>query len=285
MSEKKPHLPLLEESFPGITANIMRCETLGFPWASIPFLKQDKSGESVSHVGFIEYPMVVAGRQYKAGALHAICTKETHRNQGLASELIHEALVWAKERYEFVVLFTEIPEFYERLSFCRIQEYRFHLACKHPQGSRQVLPLTSPHDNDLFIRCFRERAAVSNHLWIKDNGAIASFNTLFATYPTYWSLYYCPSIDGVLSFQVRDKTLHLFDVVASSIPSLEVILDHIPSPIEEIYFYFSPDLRIDAANLEPLVCDNTISDFSGYLMVHGNWPAVKQFMISPLSRC
>jgi hypothetical protein len=109
---------------------------------------------------------------------------------GLATKLIQEELQWAKERCEAVLLFTEIFAFYEKLSFHRIQEYRFHLSYPHPKGSQQLRPVIAPQDNDLFLRCFREREPLSNRLWIKDHGLIASFNTLFATYPTYWSVYY-----------------------------------------------------------------------------------------------
>jgi len=132
---------------------------------------------------------------------------------------------------------------------------------------------------------FQNRSPVSEHLWVKDNGTIASYNTLFATYPTYWSLHYSPAIDGILSYQLEGKTLHLFDMIASEIPSLDLILDHIPTAIDEIYFYFSPDLLTNTAIAEPVSCEKKNIDFSGYLMVHGNWPKCKPFMISPLSRC
>ena len=143
MIESEAYLNLLEESFPGIKANILRCQVLGFPWSSRPFIKEDR-GEILSHVGVMEYPLLLDGRQVVVAALHAICTKATHRGQGFASELIQEALKWAKERYEFVILFTGIPEFYEKLSFHYIQEYRFHLRCEHSKVSHSLAPLMSP---------------------------------------------------------------------------------------------------------------------------------------------
>lgn len=80
MFENSTCANLLEESFPGMKSNILRCETLGFPWASRPFFK-DERGEIVSHVGFLEYPMLIEDKWYKAAALHAICTTSTHRGQ------------------------------------------------------------------------------------------------------------------------------------------------------------------------------------------------------------
>src|SRR5579862_9865449 len=154
MSENNTYIDLLEESYPGMKSNISRCHMLGFPWASKPFLKEE-GGETLSFVGFLEYPMLIEGKWHKAGALHAICTKATHRGKGLASQLIQEVLKWAENQYEFIILFTEIPQFYERLSFKSIQEYRFHLPCKRPSGIKSLQPLTFPKDNDRFLHCFQ----------------------------------------------------------------------------------------------------------------------------------
>lgn len=206
--KQEEFLNLLEESFPGIKANIVRCEGLGFPWRSKPFFKQE-NGELLSHVGFLEYPIEIEGKVHKAGAIHAICTKQSSRGRGLASGLIQEVLDWSKNRYEFVILFTEIPKFYEKLAFQCIQEDRFHLVCKKPKGSKSLLPVLSPQDKELFLNCFQNRAPTSNHLWVKDLGDIASFNTLFATYLAHWSLYYSPSMNGIISYELKGKTLHL----------------------------------------------------------------------------
>lgn len=198
MFEKRSYSNLLEESFPGMKANMMRCEILGYPWASRTFIKEEND-EVLCHVGFLDYPMLIEGRWHQVGALHAICTKVTHRGRGLASELIQYTLKWAQNRYEFVILFTEIPNFYEKLSFRYIQEYRFRLACRCPKGSQSLEPVTFPKDNALFLNSFQDRAPVSDHLWVKDNGIIASYNTLFATYPTYTGRFIIVRLSKVLS--------------------------------------------------------------------------------------
>jgi len=278
MIEKSPFFNLLDQSFPGMKVNVSRCESIGYPWASKPFLKEE-GNEVLSHVGFLDYPLIINGREYKTGGLNAVCTRTSHRGLGFASELIQQALSWAKEHYECVLLFTEIPQFYETNSFRKIQEYRFHLPCPHAKGSQLLKPLISPNDDVLFFDYFNNRSALSNYIWLKDNGTIASFNAFFTTFPTYWSLYYCSSIDAILSFEIKDRTLHLYDVIASKLPSLESILDHIQSEIDHIYFYFSPDRFTVSAVPEPYLFDNS------YLMVHGNWPLVQPFMIPPLARC
>jgi hypothetical protein len=136
----------------------------------------------------------------------------------------------------------------------------------------------SPNDDALFRRLFQQREPLSNHVWIQDAGTIAVCNTIF-TLPTYWSLQYSSVFDGFLSFKLEGKTLHLYDVIASKIPSLDLILDHLPTAIDQIYFYFSPDRLTYTAVAEPHLYDN------GHLMIHGPWPTLKPFMISPLGRC
>lgn len=278
MQSIRPYLNLLDNCFPGLKSNILRCEKIGYPWASKPFLKK-KDGEIASHVGFIDYPMLIEGKLYKVGALHAVCTKNEYRKQGLASDLISEVLLWSKGNYDFLILYTDIPEFYEKLSFKYIQEYRFKLTYQHKKGQFKLQELNAHKDNALFLKTFQDRCSVSKRLWVKDNGFIASFNTLFATYPTYWSLHYSPSLNAIISFELKGKVLHLYDIVASQLPSLDQILEHIPSEVDEIYFYFSPDLLTNEAIPEGYIFDN------GYFMVHGNAPIFKPFMISPLSRC
>jgi N-acetylglutamate synthase-like GNAT family acetyltransferase len=277
---EKPYLNILEQSFPGIKQNIIRCDALGYPWeASKLFIKEDKGNDVISHVALLECPVLIEGIWHKLGALHGICTRNDYRGQGLATELIHEALTWSQGCFEALFLFTEIPDFYERLSFNRVQEYRFYLPKQHPQGSQSLRPLIAPQDDELFVRCFGEREPLSHRLWIKDHGLIASFNALFATYPNYWSLYCSPAIDGFMSFEIKDKTLHLFDIIASRMPTLAAVLDHLPQEIDDIYFYFSPDRFTEDAIPEPYLYDN------GHLLIYGPWQPAKPFMISPLSRC
>lgn len=276
----EPYLDLLEESFQGIKNNINRCESLGFGWAGQGriFIKKENQ-MPICHVGYYETSAFIQGDLYKIGALHAICTHFSYRNQGHASQLILDALKWAKKDCSIVILFTEIPEFYERLSFLKIQEHRFQLSCKHVRGSKTLRQIQFPMDNDLFLRCFQEREPSSHHFWIKDHGSIASFNTLFTSYPKFWSLYYSSEIDGLISFILEDKTLHLFDVIVKKIPTLEVILDHFQSPVETVYFYFSPERFTQHATAEPYLYDH------GHLMAYGSLTNISPFMITPLSRC
>lgn len=279
MTERKSYLNLLEESFPGIKENITRCEKLGFPWEFGRLFIKERKNIAQSHVGFFECSMLIENEWHKIGALHAVCTRVSHRGQRLASQLILEALEWAKSRCKCVILFTDIPAFYEKFSFQRVQEYRFFLDCKYSKGSQSLMPMTAPENDSLFLSCFRNREPVSNCLWIKDEGFIASFNALFSSWPTYWSLYYSSTINGFISWFLEGKTLHLLDIVASKMPSLDQILDHLPSSIEGIYFYFPPDRLTQNAVPEPHLYDK------GHLMVYGNLPCTKPFMISPLSRC
>jgi len=275
---EKAYLTLLDQNFPGIKNNIIRCEELGFPWENGPiFLKENN--EVISHVAAFLCPVLIDQKWHNMAALHAVCTDRHFRQQGFATELIREALNWAQGRSQFQILFTEIPSFYEKIGFRIQQEHRFCLEHSHVKGYKKLIPLKAPKDNELFLRCFREREPLSQQFWVQDRGAIASFNTLFATYPKYWSLYYSFEFDGLLSWFFEGDTLHLLDVIANPLPPLSLIMEHLPRPIKKIYFYFPPDRFDIATKAEPYLYDN------GYLMTSGNFIYKEPFMIAPLSRC
>ena len=173
--------------------------------------------------------------------LHAVCTKKSHQGQGLASALISEALQWSKNHSDFQILFTEIPSFYERLGFVAVQEHRFALKRSFSKGSKLLAALASPKDDSLFLRCFKDREPLSHQFWVEDRGEIASFTALFGTYPTYWSLYYSEEFDGFVSWYFEGDALHILDIIAKKIPSFELLIEHLPQHVNEIYFYFPPD--------------------------------------------
>ncbi len=271
---KKRVLQFLEGVFAGLGSGVERCEGQGFFWTSRPFIREER-GEIVSHVGLLEYPVLVEGVRCRAAALHAVATRESHRGQGLASSLIEEAIEWARGRYDFLVLYTKIPAFYEPFSFARVEECRFRLECAREKGRQALEPLEAAEVRRLFC----EREMLSGQVWVEDRGEIAPLNALFEGFPHFWSFHYAPAIDAILSFVVKEKTVHLFDVIARKIPTLEMILDHLPCEIDEIYFYFSPERLTDEALPQPY------SHYGDLLMVRGVWPEVKPFMVPPLSRC
>lgn len=283
MTDTKPYANLLEESFPGIKSTIARCEALGFSFESLcgRVFFREKDGEVVSHVGALACRVLIDKKWHKMIGLHAVCTKKNLQGQGFASALTLEVLQWAKTNSDFQILFTDIPSFYERLGFAFRQEHRFALKKSFPKGSKVFSALAAPKDDDLFLRCFREREPLSQRFWIEDRGEIASFTTLFGKglYPSYWSLYYCPEFDGFLSWFFEDKTLHLLDVVAAKLPTFEQIIEYLPQDINDVYFYFPPDRLGIETKAESHLYDK------GHLMVHGLLPLKDPFMIAPLSRC
>src|SRR5690606_8612862 len=118
-------------------------------------------------------------------------------------------------------------------------------------------------DDSLFLRCFKDREPLSNHFWVEDRGEIASFTTLFGTYPTYWSLYYSKIFDGFVSWYFEGDTLHVLDVVAAKLPSIELIMEHLPQQVNEVHLYFPTDRLGITTVPEPYLYDK------GHLMVHG----------------
>lgn len=281
MTREKPYANLLEESFPGIKSTMAHCKALGFSWEELcgRVFVREKGGSVVSHIAALQTRVLLENEWRTITAFHAVCTKENLRGQGLASSLMQEALHWAKSCSDFQILFTEIPSFYEKLGFTAKQEHRFHFDRGFKRGSKFFSALATPKDDDLFLRCFRAREPLSRRFWIEDRGKIASFTSLFGFYPSYWSLYYCPDFDGFVSWFFKGKTMHLLDIVAATIPSIEQVVEYLPQDIDDIFFYFPTDRLGITTTVEPYLYDK------GHLMVHGTLPAKDPFMIAPLSRC
>ena len=175
MTEEKPYVKLLEEAFPGISSTIARCHSLGFSWQALGFsgegghvFVKESNGNIVSHVAVLDCQVLIDNKWHKMAALHAVCTKKSHRGQGLASELVLESLQWAKKHSDFQILFTEIPSFYEKLGFAAVQEHRFALKQTFPKGSKLLAAIASPKDDSLFLRCFKNREPLSHHFWVKN---------------------------------------------------------------------------------------------------------------------
>jgi hypothetical protein len=116
---------------------------------------------------------------------------------------------------------------------------------------------------------------VSERLGIVRDRAIFLFDT------STWPLSYAADLDAVLAYAVRDRTLRLYDVVATRMPSLAQVLAQVPEEYDRVEVYFTPD-RL-AADLAP---EPHVVGGDEILMVRGPWPIEGEpFMLPVPARC
>jgi predicted N-acetyltransferase YhbS len=270
---------LLEVVFPeiGITAAAENAKRLGAPWeaASTPFMKfQDDV--AITHVGVLEIPMQLMGKNVTVGGIHGVCTHPEFRRLGYYREVMEEVLDYCDKRYQTLVLTTSQPEFYEPFGFRVVKEHNFKSKCNSTGGvdGFRLLNLSDEKDIKLLNRLLSTREPVSNIV------GVVNEKSLFCVNEGRNSLYYAPDLDAILVMEVEGTQLKIFDIVGAKISPLTAILSRISHPIEEAEIYFSPErLEVDVQAF-PHMYDE------GVLMVRGVFSAeFEKFMLPRSARC
>ncbi len=233
-----------------------RWEDLSTPFALV------EDGRVISHVGVLDVPLVVCGREQAYAGIHAVCTLESRRRQGLYRRVMEEVLDWCDKRYETLELTTENPEYYEPFGFRVVPEHTFVARPAGPSGSGDLRPLRLDVDADVALlnRLLAGRVPVSSVLGSREQ-AIFKFN-----YALPGGLSYSPSLDAVLVLERQGARVTLDDLVVREVPTLDRLLAAIGSPLDEIELRFSPDLLDADAKPVP-------TDWNDYFMVRGPFAA------------
>lgn len=271
---------LLETAFPGIGIS-RAAETgrmLGAAWedASTPFIRF-QNDIAVTHVGVVEIPMQIMGQTVTVGGIHAVCTHPEFRRRGYYREVMTEVLDYCASRYDTLILTTAQPEFYQPFGFRVVKEHIFSTKSDSRDWNNgfQLLNTEDPHDLKLLHRLLETREPVSNIVGVLHEKAVFFVNE--GTKP----LHYAEDLDLIISIEIENTQLKLFDVVGTRMCNLAAILDRIPQRIEEVITYFS--------------CDRLGGDFQAFshvfegdslLMVRGLFAAEdQQFMLPRSARC
>ena len=272
--------PLLDLGFGDLAAHVQALQPFGLHWdqVSTPFIMM-KDGRPITHIGVLQLPLIVDGREVLVGGIHAVCTHPDHRRQGYYRAVMEEALAWCDERYETLMLIASVLELYEPFGFQVVPESRFVGSVGQVDRTPNVpnvpelrqLDLHQPDDLRLLHRLLDERAAVSRRLGVVRDRAVFLFNQ--ASKP----IWYAPDLDAILCFEVGNATLLLRDVVAEKVPTLQQIVERIAAPIERVEVYFAPDQL--GAGLTPEPC---VVGGDSFLMVRGEFPpGLTDLMLPP----
>jgi predicted N-acetyltransferase YhbS len=269
---------LLDLAFPndGLPARERAARALGCRWdtLSTPFVRCE--GErAVSHVGLLEIPLVLDGREQVVGGIHGVATHPERRRRGLYRSVMEEALAFADARYPTLVLTTEEPYLYEPFGFRVVDEARFVGPCDKPETPARTRLLDRGRAGDVALlhRLLETRAPVSLRYGVVRDRVVFGFDEAFSP------LRYAEDLDALLLYDVHETTLRLYDVVAREIPSLVEVAARVPEPLERVEVHFAPDrlrarLAPEAARLD-----------GAYFMARGPFPvAAGRFMVPRSAR-
>ncbi|MBI1815231.1 MAG: GNAT family N-acetyltransferase [Deltaproteobacteria bacterium] len=271
---------LLDLAFPGAELPLQSrtARQLGMRWEEVttPFCLFD--GERLlAHVGVLDLPLVLAGREVHVGGIHAVATHPHFRRRGYYRAVMEDALRWADARYQTLQLSTAQPELYEPFGFRVVPEHRFIGAWSHNLGRNRlrVLDYGCADDLALIHTLLRERTPISHRLGVVREYAVFLFNEARR------SLYYAADLDLIVSFESEGTTLRLFDLVGRALPPLFEIVERIPLRFQRVETHFTPD-RL-AAELQP---EAHLLNGDDYLMVRGSYPPERQPLMLPrTARC
>jgi predicted N-acetyltransferase YhbS len=269
---------LIDLAFPndGLPARERAARALGCRWdtLSTPFVRFE--GErAVSHVGLLEIPLVLDGREQVVGGIHAVATHPERRRRGLYRSVMEEALAFADARYPTLVLTTEEPSLYQPFGFRVIDESRFVGRCAKPETPARTRLLDRARASDLALlhRLLEARAPVSLRYGVVRDRVVFGFNE------AYSALRYAEDLDALLLYDVRETTLRLYDVVAREIPGLAEIAARVPEELTDVEVYFAPDRLRERLEPEPARLDGA------YFMLRGPFPvAAGTFMVPRSAR-
>jgi len=199
-------LALLGRVWPSIPPAVARADALGFSWASVstPFVRY-AGARAVAHVGVIELPLVIDGRQRMVGSIHGVCTDVDRGGCGHARALMDAALAHCRARYGTVLLTTLIPRFYAR-------HHGFHDDCR----SARWMPARSTPRPCSCSRCCSAGGDFSR-------------------------AYYHAGLDVMTVHEVVGRTLVLYDAVGAAIPPLAELLEAIGAQIDRVVTCFVPE--------------------------------------------
>jgi len=238
----------------------------GLAWdvCSTPFVVEER-GELIAHTGVLSVPARLDGRDAVVGGVHAVAVHPDHRGRGLARRCVEAALQWCDERFAVTALAGAVP-LYERFGFSYFPEHRFVGTAPDLHGDGASLRSCDPEeDAPLWRRLLETREPLSDRCAIGPERHVFCFDAARAP------IAYSPELDALVDAAVDDDgTLHLYDVVAPALPSLNALVSAVGRGAERVALYFPPDKL--APHLTPEPWDLGGADDPDTWMVRGPWP-------------
>lgn len=270
---------LLDEAFPGLADGERIARTHGLRWESIstPFLAEE-AGRVIAHVGVLRLPLVIAGRRTVVGGIHAVATRTDRRGRGLAGTLLAEAVSWAEQRHETLLLTAGEPGLYERSGFRVVPEVRFFGAPPAGTAGEEeggLFDWGDPQERARLEDLLVTREPVSRLLGAAGDRDVFLFHSARAR------LRWIDSWGGLLWLSGSPPEVRIVDVVARRMPRWQDLARALPAGTERVELCFTPDVVGGDFCASP-----PPSEDPELLMVRGPFPPEGlPVCLSPATRC
>jgi GNAT superfamily N-acetyltransferase len=267
---------LYDEAFPGLPRGIAAARAAGVDWRTVttPFALFE-NGRCVAHVGLIWHPMLLDGHRLRVAGVHAVCTAQSHRRQGLCRELLEAALAHAGPA--LAKLHTDDPPVYTGRGFRVVPTWRFAAATAPRMVHwRPLHPIENDLDNRILRDLLKDRSPVSHRCSSADEGWMVLIDAALSG-RLAGDFRLLPDHEAVVCGErMADGRVLVTACIARELPPAEVVLGALADLGEHFVWSFSPDRLDPAAVPEPAPAR------IGHFMVRGGWPVAEPFGISPL---
>lgn len=198
-------------------------------------------GRLIGNVSLFQRHLYLAGQRVLAFGVQSVAVRPEWRGRGLFRDLMGQALRYADQRAERVILVTESPGLYRPFGFRHLTETVF-AASWIPRRARPAgrhLSLDTDADVALLHDLFARRAPTSLLASACDHPAL--FMLKAALTPAI-RLVHLPDLDAVVAIRTDDPgTLKLLDILAPDIPTLDDIAAQLGFDGHRVEVHLTPD--------------------------------------------
>ncbi|MGO2266031.1 GNAT family N-acetyltransferase [Vagococcus salmoninarum] len=242
--------PTLKASFMGLAKETFELDFT--TWSEGGFWQSEylpygfiTENEVVANASVQKMTLVIAGQEYQAIQIGTVMTKASHRNQGLAKQLIQEIMTDYQGSVDLIYLFANetVLDFYPKLGFQRVSEFQGKLVLaenqlKRTQSKLIQLDPNKIEDVECVFKLAKNRQMISQNIGVKDNHNLLMIYFLLG-FPE--NTYYLAELETVVMMEQVDKTLHVFDLIYQGEQAVSDLLEKlVTEEIEELILYFNP---------------------------------------------
>lgn len=198
--------------------------------------------EVVASVCIYLLDAIVQGKPEKLIQISGVGTHQDWRRQGLSRKLTELGLDWAGKSPAGLFLFADgdaIP-YYEKTGFHAGNEY-LHTGQITPTESKKglvKLDLSNPRTLQKVYSYAQRREPISDNLSIL-NPKLLMFHALYTLSDLAYEI---PKLDCIIFFKRQNQQLHIYDILAPTLPDFDSILPFIALPDDRaVIFHFSAD--------------------------------------------
>lgn len=211
----------------------------------IPYSFED-NGQLIANASANEMEFLQTGKLRHYIQIGTVMTKETHRKQGFARQLIQEILAHYLNRCDGIYLFGDLDAvgFYEKMGFTQGIQYRYILKEEYvhslsmQQRMRDRFCATMPEQHREHYKETVRNSAVNSAFELKNKYGLQMFYTANMKH-----LYYCQELDCYIVMRMDNGILYLQSVISRSIIPLAEILNRIAMDYSALILGFTPRME------------------------------------------